>query len=128
MLNKFFDWIARAYYWVYCRFLQRPPDEPFTRQADRFERRWPYLAYGIALIIFFITARYLDSWWLVLTAVVYLFFLWFMPHINSYQRAHLDNEPYMVKTNVFDKAATWAADRIAFNDMIRRQKCNRNIV
>lgn len=106
------DGIARAYLWFYHVFLQRPIAEPFTRQADRFERKWPYLAYGIAFVIFFAASRYLDNQWLILTASVYLFALWFMPHINSYQRAHPDNEPYLYKTRLADTLAGWAERRL----------------
>jgi hypothetical protein len=97
--------IARIYLWFYHILLQRP--EPFTRQADRMERKWPYLTYGIALALMFITAR-LDSWWLVITFVVYAFFLWFMPHINSYQREHPDNEPY----SIMERIARWAKKQV----------------
>lgn len=106
-------WIAKAYLWVYHKLLQRPISEPFTRQADRIERRWPFMAWGIALSIFFTTARFIDGWWLLITAAVYLFALWFIPHITSYQRAHPENVPFKQwYENRNDRLLAWAKKRV----------------
>jgi hypothetical protein len=93
-LDSLLDWIARAYYWYYCKFLQRPPGEPFTRQASRFEQRWPAIAWGISLIILFSLARFISGWWLIITLAVNLAALWFFPHIVRYRVAHPENMPY----------------------------------
>ena len=108
MWGKMLDWIAKAYFWVYCKFFQRPPDEPFTRQADRFERRWPAIAWGVALVVFFATAQ-LRGWWLFITIPIYLFAWWFLPHITQYQRAHPENVPYK---SLSMKAFDWSARRM----------------
>jgi hypothetical protein len=107
-MNPLLDWIALAYTWFYCKFLQRPREQPFTAQADRMERRWPYLVYGIALAIFLCVDRFLHGWWLAITVIVNLFALWFLPHINSYQRKHPENVPY----SFTNRAVKWAAERI----------------
>ena len=107
MWGKFLNWIARAYFSFYCHLLQRPPEQPITRQADRMERRWPTFTWGFALLVFGLTAQ-LRGWALCLTAAVYLFALWFIPHITSYQRAHPENQPYY-KTN---KLLAWAIKRM----------------
>ena len=106
MWDSFLDWIARSYFWVYCKFLQRPPEQPFTAQADRMERRWPAFTWGFALVVFWLTAQ-LRGWALSITIPVYLFAWWFIPHIMAYQRKHPENEPYRI-----NKMLAWAIKRM----------------
>ncbi len=87
------DWLAAAYFWLYCKFLQRPPGEPFTRQASRFEERWPAVAWGVLLLVVNLLAR-LAGRWLLITIAVNLFAWWFCPHIVRYRVAHPENVPY----------------------------------
>lgn len=91
--NRFLKWIARTYFSFYCHFLQREPDDPITRQADRINRRWPTITTGAALIIFNRVAL-LHGWLWILIIAVNLFALWFIPHINQYALSHPDNVPY----------------------------------
>jgi len=91
ILNAVLDWIARSYLWMYHELLQRP--EPFTRQADRINRRWPLLTVGTLIVTISLTAQ-LREWFLVITLVVDLFALWFVIHIDQYERAHVDNVPF----------------------------------
>ena len=114
-MNAFLDWLARAYFSFYCHFLERPPDEPFTRQADRINRRWPTLTTGTALFIFNRLAM-LHGWWWFLIIAVNLFALWFIPHISKYAIEHPENQPY--RKPLTQRAADWAADRISFNNLM----------
>lgn len=122
MWNKFLDWIARAYYWVYCKFCQRRPDEPWTRQSSRFEERWPAIFWLFWLIVLGISTLHtvdkLGGWWCLLLIPLYLAASWWFAHILRYRVAHPENKPYM---NPLDKAATWAAKRINFNEIVGRQ-------
>jgi hypothetical protein len=106
--DRFLDWVAEAYYWVYVKLLQRPPSEPITRQASRIEERWPAMAWGVALIIFVLTAQ-LRGWGVLLTAAVYLFAWWWCPHVVRYRVAHPENKPYLLRWQ--EKALNWATDR-----------------
>ncbi len=120
MWDKFLDWIAKAYFWIYCKFFQRPPGEPWTRQAARMEERWPAFTWGFALALFGLAAGLSRGWWIILTLAIYLFAWYFLPHIVRYRVAHPDNHPF--KGNVLDRAATWAAKRISYNKILENNK------
>ena len=92
-MTAILDWIAKTYLWFYHELLQRPKSEPITRQASRIEDRWPAMTWGIALPIFGLTAGLLRGWWIILTAVIYLFAWWFLPHIVDYRVVHRDDNP-----------------------------------
>jgi hypothetical protein len=98
LINWLLDGIAKGYLFFYHIFLQRPKDEPITRQADRFERKWPFLAWGFACLVFWL----IDDWWYV---PVSLFFIWWAHHITTYGRCHPGNEPY-------SKTLAWAERRL----------------
>ena len=106
MLNDLLDWVARTYFSFYCHFMQRPKDQPYTAQADRINRRWPAFTIGTALLILWLTAQF-RGWALSITFMVYLFALWWFPHIMSYQRKHPENEPYKI-----NKLLAWAVKRM----------------
>lgn len=115
-LNALLDWIARAYFWVYVKLLQRPPDQPFTRQADRINRRWPILTYGTALVIFNRIALLHGLWW-ILTIAVNVFAIWWFDHISKYAIKHPDNVPY--QKPLTERVAGWAATRINYSNLLK---------
>ncbi len=116
MWDNFLDWIARAYFWFYCKFWQRPPDEPWTRQTARFEQRWPFIFWLLQVAILLIVDR-LNGWWWLLIIPFNLAAIWWFAHILRYRVAHPDNHPF--KGNVLDRAATWAAKRINYNKILK---------
>lgn len=111
MWNKFLDWIARTYFSFYCHLIQRPPGEPITRQADRINRRWPILTIGTLIVVVSLTAQ-LRGWFLGITMAVDLFALWFVIHIDQYERAHPDNVPYKLWHENNDRLLAWAKKRV----------------
>ena len=113
MIHLFERLIAKGYYNFYVHFMQRPPDQPYTAQAARMEERWPSFVWGVALIIWFVTARYLHGWWLLLTGAVYLFSWWWCHHICNYERTHPGNNPFMPwNQKLANKAFIWASRRL----------------
>jgi hypothetical protein len=113
MWNGFLNWIARTYYSFYVHLMQRPPGQSYTAQAARIEERWPTLVWGIALLVWALTAQ-LRGWWVMITILVYLFSLWWCPHITEYERNHPGNVPYKLwNKKLLNRAFAWASRRIS---------------
>jgi hypothetical protein len=106
-INQLLDLIARGYVWVYHKLMQRPKDQPITAQASRIEQRWPVITWGVALLIFGVSAQFRE-WWVIPTIIIYLFAWWWCPHITAHQRAHPENKPYSI--------LDWATKRLGGNN------------
>jgi len=91
LFDRLLDLIARAYLWFYHKLLQRPRDEPFTRQFDRMERFFYPFAWGLVLVVLF-WASHLHWLWAV---CFNLAAAWFIHHIIEYRVAHPENVPYL---------------------------------
>ena len=122
MITALLDWIAHAYFWFYHHLLQRPADEPITRQASRIVQRWPWLCWGVALLVLGLTAGLLRGWWLLLTAAVYLFSLWWFDHILAYSVKHRDDNPIYYATSTVAKVERWAGRRLEHRRLRRERK------
>ena len=110
MLDKIKDLIARAYYALYCRFLQRPPNEPFTKQAARFEQKYPSLFWLGWLAVMGVSTLHTINclgWWRLILIPLYLAASWWFHHILQYRVDHPENVPY--KAN---RLFNWSARRM----------------